>query len=153
MNERYKVVAENRKASFDYFLEDFYEAGIVLTGSEIKSIRLGNANLKDSYVQIKNGELYIINMHISQYDKSSLFVSDPYRTRKLLLNKKEILKLEIKIKEKGYTLIPKRIYLKGQYLKVEICTAKGKKNFDKRETEKNRDIERNIKKAVKDFNK
>lgn len=153
MNKGLKVIALNRKASFDYFLSDTYEAGLVLEGSEIKSIRDGNVNLKDSYVQIKNGEAYIINMHIANYDKSGIFVPSTTRTRKLLLNRLEINRIESKVNEKGYTVVATRLYLKDGLAKLEIALAKGKKNYDKRETEKNRDINRNIHKMLKEINK
>ena len=153
MEKEIKIIALNKKASFDYFLFDTYEAGIVLEGSEIKSIREGNVNLKDSYIQIKNGEAFIINMHIANYDKSSVFLPSTTRTRKLLLNKLEINRLDVKIKEKGYTVVPSKIYLKKGKAKLEIALAKGKKSFDKRETEKNKDINRNINKALKELNR
>lgn len=133
---------ENRKAKFDYFIEDTYEAGIVLKGTEIKSIREGKCNLKDSYALIRNNEVFLINVHISSYDKGNLFNHKETRTRKLLLNKREILKLKNKIEIDGYTLIPLKIYFKNGKAKVLIGVAKGKKNYDKRETIKKRDIER-----------
>lgn len=153
MKEGIKIIALNKKASYDYFLFDTYEAGLVLEGCEIKSIRNGNVNLKDSYVQIKNGEAYIINMHISSYDKSSVFVPSTTRSRKLLLNKLEINRIDSKVKEKGFTLVATKIYLKNGLAKLEIALAKGKKNYDKRETEKNKDINRNINKMLKEINK
>lgn len=153
MNNSIKLIANNKKAIYDYFLESRIEAGIVLMGSEIKSIRSGNVNLKDSYVQIRNGESFIINMHIAPYDKTSNFAPDSRRTRKLLLSKKEIIKLDVKMKEKGYTLVPTKLYLKGQYAKIEIALAKGKKNYDKREVEKERTIKKDINKALKEYNK
>ncbi len=147
-----KIISVNKKASYDYFLEDKHEAGIVLMGSEIKSIRAGNVNLKDAYIKVRNGEAYIVNMHIAPYTKIDSFEYEPTRTRKLLLHKKEIIKLDVKVKEKGYTIIPTKIYLKGQHAKIEFALAKGKKNYDKRESEKTKTIQRNIKKAIKDFN-
>ena len=153
MQEGIKVIALNRKASFDYFLEDTYEAGLVLEGSEIKSIRNGNVNLKDSYVNIKNGEAFVINMHIANYEKAGAFLPSTTRSRKLLLNKIEINRLDSKVKEKGYTLVPTRLYLKKGRAKLEFALAKGKKNYDKRESERDRDINRNINKALKEMNK
>ena len=152
-SEGIKVIALNKKASYDYFLFDTYEAGLVLEGSEIKSIREGKVNLKDSYVHIKNGEAFIINMHIANYEKSSFFLPSTTRTRKLLLNKIEINKISIKINEKGFTIVPTRIYLKNGLAKLEIALAKGKHNYDKREVEKNKDINRNINKMLKELNK
>lgn len=152
-SEGIKVIALNKKASYDYFLFDTYEAGLVLEGSEIKSIREGRVNLKDSYVQIKNGEAFIINMHIANYEKSSFFLPSTTRTRKLLLNKIEINKIAIKINEKGFTIVPTRVYLKNGLAKLEIALAKGKHNYDKREVEKNKDINRNINKMLKEINK
>jgi SsrA-binding protein len=152
-SEGIKVIALNKKANYDYFLFDTYEAGLVLEGSEIKSIREGKVNLKDSYVHIKNGEAFIINMHIANYEKSSFFLPSTTRTRKLLLNKIEINKISIKINEKGFTIVPTRIYLKNGLAKLEIALAKGKHNYDKREVEKNKDINRNINKMLKELNK
>ena len=153
MEKEIKIIALNKKASYDYFLFDTYQAGLVLEGSEIKSIREGRVNLKDTYVQIKNNEAFIINMHIANYEKSSFFLPVTTRTRKLLLNKLEIRRIDTKIKEKGYTVVPTKIYLKGGLAKLEIALAKGKHNYDKRESEKNKDINRNINKALKELNK
>jgi SsrA-binding protein len=152
-NEGIKVIALNKKASYDYFLFDKYEAGLVLEGSEIKSIRDGKVNLKDTYIQVKNGEAFVINMHIANYEKSGFFLPSTTRTRKLLLNKIEINKIAIKINEKGFTIVPTRIYLKNGLAKLEIALAKGKHNYDKREVEKNKDINRNINKMLKELNK
>lgn len=151
-NKGIKVIALNKKASYDYFLFDSYEAGLVLEGSEIKSIRNGNVNLKDSYVQIKNGEAYIINMHIANYEKAGLFLPSTTRSRKLLLNKLEINRIDSKVKEKGFTIVATKVYLKNGLAKLEIALAKGKKNYDKRETEKIKDINRNIHKVLKEMN-
>lgn len=152
-NEGIKIIALNKKASYDYFLFDTYEAGLVLEGSEIKSIREGRVNLKDTYINIKNGEAFIINMHIANYEKSSFFLPSTTRTRKLLLNKIEINKIGVKINEKGFTIVPTKIYLKNGLAKLEIALAKGKHNYDKREVEKNKDINRNINKMLKEINK
>lgn len=139
----------NRKARYDYEIEETFEAGIVLTGTEIKSIRQGKANIKDSYVIVKNEELFLLNTHISSYDKGNIFNHEENRTRKLLMHKKEIKKLASKIELLGYTIIPLKIYFKKGIAKVEIALAKGKKNYDKRETIKNRDIEREVNKSFK----
>lgn len=144
-----KVVTNNRKAGFNYFLSDFLECGIELTGTEIKSVRLNNVNLNDAYVVIRDGEAFIINMHIAQYDKGTVFNHDELRKRKLLMHKQEIRKYEQRIIKDGYTIIPTKLYLKKGLCKVEIALAKGKKNFDKRETIKKRDAERELAKATK----
>jgi len=150
MSDNIKIVADNRKASFDYFLEDRYEAGLVLTGTEIKSIRKGSCNIRDSYVVIKNGEAFIINMHISKYDEGNIFNHDPLRTRKLLLHKKEINKLVGTIKVQGFTLIPTKVYLVRGRAKVEFAVAKGKKNYDKREDERKTSIKKEMRKYAKE---
>lgn len=139
----------NRKAKYNYRIFDTVEAGIVLTGTEIKSLRLGKANIRDSYVRVKNGEMYIINMHISGYENGNIFNHDETRERKLLLHKKEILKFRDKIKLEGYTIVPLKVYLVKGRAKVLIGLAKGKKNYDKREDIKKRDIERNIRSRLK----
>lgn len=139
----------NRKAKYDYQIFETIEAGIVLTGTEIKSIREGKANLKDSYAKIKNGEAIIINMHISHYDKGNIFNHDETRTRKLLLHKKEILKLNDKIRLDGFTLVPIKLYFKKNKAKLLLGLAKGKKDYDKRESIKKRDIERDIRARIK----
>ena len=139
----------NRKAKYNYQIFETVEAGIVLTGTEIKSLRLGKANIKDSYVRVKNNEMYIINMHISSYDNGNIFNHDETRERKLLLHKKEIFKFRDKIKLEGYTIIPLKVYLVKGRAKVLIGLAKGKKNYDKREDIKKRDIERNIRAKLK----
>lgn len=133
---------KNRKARFNYFIDKTYEAGIVLSGTEIKSIRKGSANFNDSYISIKNGEAYIKNMYIAKYEEGNRFNHDERSDRKLLLHKKEIKKLETEIQTAGYTLVPLRLYFKGNYAKVEIGLARGKKLYDKRETIKKRDLER-----------
>ena len=139
----------NRKAKHDYFIEDIYEAGIVLTGTEIKSVRAGNANIKDSYGVIKNNEIFLLNMFISQYKEGNIFNHDETRTRKLLLHKKEIKKISEKVNTQGLTLIPLKLYFKNNILKVELGICKGKKNYDKREALKEKDIKRNINKQLK----
>ena len=147
--ESVKIVSDNRKASYDYYLEDRYEAGLVLQGTEIKSIRKGSCNIKDSYVIIRNGEAFVINMNISKYEQGNIFNHEPLRTRKLLLNKKEILRLIGLTKEKGYTLIPTKVYLKRGRAKIEFAIAKGKKNYDKREVEKKNSMLKEAKNALK----
>ena len=144
-----KVEILNRKANFDYAIEDTYEAGIALKGTEVISIRNGKANIKDSYAIVRNDEMFLINTHISLYEEGNNFNHEETRTRKLLLHKKEIIKLRNKVEMEGYTLIPLKIYFVKQRVKVLIGLAKGKKNFDKRETIKKRDVEREMRKAIK----
>lgn len=139
----------NRKSRYDYEIYDKYEAGLVLTGTEIKSIRNGSCNLKDSYIVIKNNEAFILNMHISPYDKGNINNVDETRTRKLLLHKNEILKLKDKISIKGFTIVPLRIYFKNGLAKMEIGVAKGKHTYDKKESIKERDIKRETDKSLK----
>lgn len=139
----------NRKAKFDYFVEETIEAGISLTGTEIKSIRNGKANIRDSYAIVKNDELYLLNASIASYDDGSIFNHSETRTRKLLVHKKEIKKLKQKIETEGWTLIPLKIYFKRNYAKVLIGIAKGKKNYDKRQVIKERDIKREMDKTIK----
>lgn len=139
----------NRKANYDYAIEDTVEAGIVLTGTEIKSIRNGNANLKDSYAIIRNNECFLLNMHISEYKEGNQFNHEEKRTRKLLLHKKEINKLQNKIILDGYTLVPLKLYFSKNKAKILLGVGKGKKSFDKRETIKKRDEMREIKKMLK----
>ena len=142
---------QNRKVNFDYEIIDTFEAGIVLTGTEIKSIRLGKCNLKDSYAIIKNNEIFILNMHISQYEQGNRFNHEETRTRKLLMHKKEILKLRDKLDIEGFTLVPIKLYFKGNKAKLMLGLAKGKKNYDKRETIKKKDIERQIARDLKNY--
>lgn len=139
----------NRKANYDYEILETVESGIVLTGTEIKSIRNGAANLKDSYAIIKNNEMYLLNMHISHYEEGNIFNHDETRTRKLLLHKKEILKLNDKIKLQGLTLVPLKLYFKKNKAKILVGLARGKKTYDKRESIKERDIKRNLEKNYK----
>ena len=148
-----KVIANNKKAYHDYFIEDKYEAGIELFGTEVKSVRQGSVNLKDSWINIKDGEAFIMGMHISPYEKGNIFNRDPFRVRKLLLHKKEINKLFGKIKQDGLTLVPLSLYYKGPRVKVELGLCKGKKLYDKRDDAAKRDAKRNIDRAMKDFNK
>jgi len=152
-SEAIKVVAQNRKARHDYFIEETYEAGIVLSGTEVKSVKLGKVNLKDSYADIKNGEVFLHNMHISPYEKGNIFNRDPVRTRKLLLHKKEIKKLIGYIQQKGLTLIPLRVYLNRGWVKVELAVARGKKLYDKRADAAKRDARREMERAFKERQK
>lgn len=145
------IEIKNKKAYFDYFIEDTYEAGIVLTGTEIKSIRKGSANLKDSYARIKNGEVFLTNMFISTYEEGNRFNHDERRERKLLLNKKEIFKIRDKIEKEGYSLVPVKLYLKNGKAKLEIGIAKGKKTYDKRQSLKEKDIKRETMKAISKY--
>ena len=140
------IEIKNRKALYDYSITDTYEAGLVLTGTEIKSIREGKANLKDSYAIVRNGEVYILNMHISHYENGNIFNHDETRTRKLLLHKNEILKIRDKISIKGYTLIPIKLYFSKNKAKILLGIGKGKKVYDKREALKEKDINRQIRK-------
>ncbi|MGN0371136.1 MAG: SsrA-binding protein SmpB [Butyrivibrio sp.] len=130
----FKLVANNKKAFFDYFIEDKFEAGISLVGTEVKSIRMGKVSIKESYIKIENGEVFIYNMHVSPYEKGNIFNREPLRTRKLLLHKAEINKLEGKSSEKGYTIVPLQVYLKEGKVKLEIGLGKGKKLYDKRDS-------------------
>jgi SsrA-binding protein len=143
------VEISNRKATYDYFIEDTYEAGVVLKGTEIKSIRKGSANLKDSYAVIKKDEIYILNMYIDHYIEGNQFNHEERRTRKLLLHKNEITKISNKINMEGYTIVPLKLYFKGNKAKILLGVAKGKKTFDKRETIKKRDLEREARKEAK----
>ena len=143
------IEINNRKAKFDYEIIETYESGIVLSGTEIKSIRLGSANLKDSYATIRKNEVYLLNMHISKYKEGNLFNHEETRTRKLLLHKEEIKKLVSKIEKEGFTLVPIKLYFKKNKVKILLGLGKGKKNYDKRETIKKRDIENQIKKDLK----
>lgn len=143
-----KIVANNPTARHNYTIEDTYEAGIVLTGTEIKSIRNGKVNIKDSYANIKNGEVFIYGMHISPYEHGNIYNKDPLRTRKLLLNRREINKLTGLIKQKGLSLVPISLYFSGNFLKIELGVGKGKKLYDKRQDIAKRDAERRMQKAM-----
>jgi SsrA-binding protein len=144
-----KLVATNRKARHDYFIDETYEAGIVLTGTEIKSVRAGRVNLRDSYVQVKNGELWLIDTHIAPYKQAGRSSHEPKRPRKLLMHCREISRLQGKVQERGYTLIPLRLYLKdNKWAKVEIALARGKKLYDKRQTIRERDAQREMERAL-----
>lgn len=145
-----KVVAQNKKALHDYFVEDKYEAGIELFGTEVKSIRQGRLNLKDSWCSVVEGEIFINGMHVSPYEQGNIFNRDPLRVRKLLMHKREIIKLFSYVKQDGYSLIPLSVYFSGSKVKVEVGLCKGKKLYDKRATEAERSAKRAIDRAMKD---
>lgn len=147
--EQNKSIAKNSKAFHDYFVEDRFEAGIELFGTEVKSIRLGNVNLKDAFCTVKDGQLTLNGMHVSPYEKGNIFNKEPRRPRRLLMHKREILRLHAKIMQDGYTLIPLSLYFKGPRVKVEIGLCKGKKLYDKRESDARRDAKREMDRAVK----
>lgn len=144
-----KTITLNRKARHDYFIEDTYEAGISLAGTEVKSLRQGTVNLKDSYCIIKDGELFMVGAHISPYEKGNIFNKDPMRTRKLLMHKREIAKMQMLVQRDGYSLIPLSLYFKNSRVKVELGLAKGKKLYDKRESAAKSDAAREIDRAMK----
>ncbi len=148
-----KRVASNKKARHDYHIEQTYEAGIALVGTEVKSIRLGKANLKDCYVQVKEGEAFVVGMHVSPYEKGNIYNKDPLRIRKLLLHKKEIGKLAGYVSRDGYSLIPLSLYLKEGKVKLELAVAKGKKLYDKRKDAADKSAKRSIDRAMKDHNR
>lgn len=145
-----KIIANNKKARYEYFIEDVFEAGIVLKGTEVKSIRQGKVSIKESFCQISNGELYIDGMHITPYEHGNRYNVDPIRRRKLLLNRREINKLIGATKEKGFTIVPLNLYLKDGLIKLEIALAKGKKLYDKRETIAKKDADRRMQRAIRE---
>ena len=145
-----RVIVENRKARHDYFVEETYEAGIELFGTEVKSIRAGTVNLKDSYCEIDKGEMFALGVHISPYEQGNIFNRDPLRPKKLLMHKREIMKLTGLISREGYTLVPMSLYFKGSRVKMAIGLCKGKKLYDKRETSAKRDAARIIERAMKE---
>ena len=147
--ESKKIIANNKKAFYDYFIEDKYEAGIELVGTEVKSLRMGKCSIKEAFVRIQKGEVFIYGMHISPYEKGNIFTRDPLRARKLLLHRYEIRKIEGQIAQKGYTLVPLNVYLKGSLMKVEIGLAKGKKQYDKRQDIAKKDQRREAEKQFK----
>ncbi|MBQ3637685.1 MAG: SsrA-binding protein SmpB [Clostridia bacterium] len=144
-----KIIAVNRKARHDYFVEDTYEAGIALFGTEVKSVRLGQVNLKDSYCRVRDGELYAVGVHISPYEKGNIFNREPMRDKKLLMHKKEILKLSQYVTRDSYTLVPLSLYFSGSNVKMEVGLCKGKKLWDKRESDAKADAGREIERATK----
>ena len=147
--ESFKLIANNKKAYHDFFIEDKYETGIELFGTEVKSIRMGKCSIKESFIRIEKGEVYIYGMHINPYEKGNIFNKDPLRVRKLLLHKTEINKLAAKIAEKGYTLVPLQVYFKGSLVKVEIGLARGKKLYDKRDDIAKKDQRREVEREFK----
>lgn len=149
-SEHKKILTENRKARHNYFIDDEYEAGMVLVGTEVKSLRIGRVNLKDSYAKIKNGEVFVHQMHIGQYPFAHYDNHDPLRPRKLLLHNHEIKKLIGKVQEKGYSLIPVRVYFKNGKVKMSLALARGKRKYDKRESIRNRDEKRDMERSLKD---
>ena len=144
-----RIIAKNKIAYHEYFIEDIYEAGISLSGTEVKSLREGRVNLKDSYAFVKNGEVFVENMHISPYEKGNIFNKDPLRQRKLLLHKKEIAKLYDKTRKEGYTLVPVDLHFSGAYVKMNLGVGKGKKLYDKHEASAKKDAQRNIERVMK----
>ncbi|WP_413378524.1 SsrA-binding protein SmpB [Alkalihalobacillus sp. 1P02AB] len=148
-----KIIAQNKKANHDYFIEETFEAGMVLQGTEIKSIRAGRMNLKDSFARVSNGEVFLHNAHISEYEQGNRYNHDPVRARKLLLKKKQIDMLIGSTKQQGYSIVPLKVYIKNGYAKVLIGLAKGKKNFDKRETLKRKDAKREVERALRERQK
>ena len=145
-----KLIASNKKAHHDYFILQKFEAGIALTGTEVKSLRAGRANLKDSYVTFQNGEAYLFGAHISPYSHGNLQNHEPERTRKLLLHRRELEKLHVEVTEKGLTIVPLRLYFRGSKVKAEIAVVRGKKQYDKRETERTKEADREAAKAMKE---
>ena len=149
----HKLIANNKKAYHDYFIEDTYEAGISLVGTEVKALRTGKCSIKESYIRIENGEMMILQMHISPYEKGNIFNRDPLRPRKLLMHRSEIRKISQKLKEQGYTLVPVEVYFKGSLVKVKVGLAKGKKLYDKRadiaKKDMNREAQRQFKMKLK----
>lgn len=148
-----KIIAQNKKAWHDYFVDEKYEAGIALFGTEVKSIRAGAVNLKDSYCSVKNGELFMIGAHISPYEKGNIFNREPRRDRKLLMHKREIMKINGMLTQKGYTLIPLSLYFSGKNVKVELGLCRGKKLYDKRDSIAAKEVNREIDRKMKEFNR
>ncbi len=151
--EERKLVANNKKAYHDYFIDEAYEAGVALHGTEVKSLRMGKCSIKESFIRIENGEVFVYGMHVSPYEKGNLFNKDPLRVKKLLLHKYEINKLAGRVAEKGYTLVPLQVYFKEGKVKVEIGLARGKKLYDKREDMAKKDARREIEREFKDRNR
>ena len=147
--DAFKLVANNKKAYHDYFIEDKYEAGIELFGTEVKSIRMGKCSIKESFIRIERGQVYIYGMHISPYEKGNIFNKDPLRVRRLLMHKTEIRRLDSKLAEKGLTLVPLQVYFKGSLVKVEIGLARGKKLYDRRQDTAKKDMKREVERDYK----
>ena len=148
-----KIIAQNKKAWHDYFVDEKYEAGIALFGTEVKSIRAGQVNLKDAYCSVKNGELFVLGMHISPYEKGNIFNREPRRERKLLMHKREIMKINGMLTQKGYTLVPLSLYFSGKNVKVELGLCRGKKLYDKRDSIAQKEVNRDIDRKIKEFNR
>ena len=148
-----KIIAQNKKAYHDYFVDEKYEAGIALYGTEVKSVRMGEVNLKDSYCSVKNGELFVLGMHISPYEKGNIFNREPRRERKLLMHKREIMKINGMLTQKGYTLVPLSLYFSGKNVKVELGLCRGKKLYDKRDSIATKEVNREIDRKMKEFNR
>lgn len=148
-----RIIAQNKKAWHDYFVDEKYEAGIALFGTEVKSIRAGAVNLKDSYCSVKNGELYMLGVHISPYEQGNIFNREPRRERKLLMHKREIMKINGMLTQKGYTLIPLSLYFSGKNVKVELGLCRGKKLYDKRDSIAKKEVNREIDRKIKEFNR
>lgn len=153
MKEAIKLIANNKKARFDYFIEDSLEAGICLAGTEVKSLRMGRCSVKESFIRIEKGEMFIYNMHISPYEKGNIFNKDPLRSRRLLMHKREINRLQALAQQDGLALVPLSVYFKNARVKVEVGLCKGKKNYDKRDAMAKRDAKRDIDRAMKSYNR
>lgn len=149
MSDETRLIAKNKRAQHEYFIEDTFEAGLVLKGTEVKSLRSGHCSIKQAFVRIKKDEVFIYGMHINPYEKGNIFNRDPLRVRKLMLHKREIMKLKAGIEEKGKTIVPLEVYFKGSYAKVKIALAKGKKLHDKRSNKKEKDVKRDMQRAMK----
>ena len=153
MGEMIKIVSQNKKAYHEYFVDEKFEAGLELTGTEVKSLRKGSINLKDSFCRVDNGELLVFGMHISPYEQGNIFNRDPYRTRRLLMHKKEIMRLFGQVGQKGYALIPLSVYFKGKWAKMEIGLCRGKKLYDKRDADAERSAKREMERAFQEQNR
>ncbi len=153
MSEMIKIVSQNKKAYHEYFVDERFEAGLELTGTEVKSLRKGAINLKDSFCRVDNGELLVFGMHISPYEQGNIFNRDPYRTRRLLMHKKEIMRLFGQVGQKGYSLIPLSVYFKGKWAKMEVGLCRGKKLYDKRDADAERSAKREMERAFKEQNR
>ena len=149
-NESNKIIAQNKKAWHDYFVDEKYEAGIALFGTEVKSLRKGAVNLKDAYCSFEKGEMFVVGMHISPYEQGNIFNREPLRDRKLLMHRREILKLQGLVQQKGYTIVPLSLYFSGSHVKVEVGLCRGKKLYDKRETDAKREADRDMDRHMKD---
>ena len=149
-NESNKIIAQNKKAWHDYFVDEKYEAGIALFGTEVKSLRKGAVNLKDAYCSFEKGEMFVVGMHISPYEQGNIFNREPLRDRKLLMHRREILKLQGLVQQKGYTIVPLSLYFSGSHVKVEVGLCRGKKLYDKRESDAKREADRDMDRHMKD---